>query len=495
MEKQSNSKKPSWVRGKCLGKGAFGTVSLAIHQSDGAVFAVKSVDLATGVPSQLESLENEIRILRSLTSPYVVEYLGDDVTKNESSAASFRNLHMEYMQGGTVSDVAIVKQRLADLDERILRWHTRCLLSALKYMHGQGIVHCDVKGKNVLVGQDFSSIKLADFGSAIEIVKESRGDRCGTVIMPRGSPLWMAPEVIRGEYQGPESDVWSLGCTVIEMVTGKPAWEDQGLKSLTRIANSDELPRLPAELSELGQDFVEKCLIRDRTQRWSCDQLLQHPFVASASAPSEIGESSPRCVLDFSSSDFEEDENTGNFETWARERISKLATEEGVVWESDGWVAVRSYARESGVNCEEGTSTEYPEFMRTMKEMIEGTNLETADCSDGTHSVEWQCSNYKQSKRSKWSSGELRCGGWRCECSTGSSCLYGSQKMELAVGKGQLRIYMFYNLLLKLFFCNLRIFKYILLVFFNYSFLFTIFLTFSSQPQNFPSHHKNIHGY
>ncbi|GMI88903.1 hypothetical protein HRI_002559600 [Hibiscus trionum] len=443
MEKQSNPKKTSWIKGKCLGKGAFGTVSLAINESDGAVFAVKSVDLATCLPNQLECLEKEIRILRSLSSPYVVEYLGDDVTRYGSTAVSCRNLHMEYMQGGTVVDADVIKQRLGDLDERILRWHTRSLLLALKYVHGQGIVHCDVKGKNVLVGPDFTSVKLADFGSAI--VKESAGDRCSSAtITPRGSPLWMAPEVIRGEYQGPESDVWSLGCTVIEMVTGKPAWEDQGFNSLTRIANSEELPQLPAQLSELGRDFVDKCLRRDRKQRWSCDQLLQHPFVASASAPSKIGEPSPRCVLDFGSLEFEKDESTGNLEASARERIGKLAREGGVVWESDGWVAVRSYARESGVNCDEGTCTGYPELMRTKEETegtssvqwgsvgiirqgMEGTNSETADCCNGTNSVDWQCSNYKVTKRLKWSS------GW--------SCRNGSRKAE----KGESRIYILFH--------------------------------------------------
>ncbi|XWS53344.1 hypothetical protein CRYUN_Cryun11dG0149100 [Craigia yunnanensis] len=477
MEKQSNTQKTAWTRGKCLGKGSFGTVSLAINESDGAVFAVKSVDLATCLPNQLESLENEIGILRSLSSPYVVEYLGDDVTRYDSPTTSYRNLHMEYLPGGTVSDVAMIKRRLSDMDESILRGHMRCLVSALKYVHDEGIVHCDVKGKNVLVGPDFNSVKLADFGSAIEIRKETAGDKCRSLITPHGSPLWMAPEVIRGEYQGPESDVWSLGCTVIEMVTGKPAWDDRGFSSLSQIANSGELPEFPTQLSELGKDFVEKCLRRDPNQRWSCDQLLQHPFLASASAPNMIVESSPRCVLDFSL-DFKDDENTENFEASARERIGKLATEGGVIWESDGWVAARSYARESGVNCEEGTSTEYPELMRTENETegtssvysssmrirqgIERTYLEIYDCFDTSNSVELQCCNYEGGLKS--SSGGLRCGGWRCECLAGSSCRYGTQQLELAVEEGELRFYRFCNLL-QLFLCNLRIFKYILPVF------------------------------
>ncbi|KAE8711225.1 Clathrin, heavy chain isoform 1 [Hibiscus syriacus] len=241
-------------RGKCLGKGSFGTVTSATNKSDSAIFAVKSVDLARSFPSQLESLENEIRILRSLSSPYVVEYLDDDVTMNESLTATSGNLHIVYLSSGTVADEAIVKTRLADLEEKILWCHTRCLVSAFNYVH--------------------------NFGSAmVEIKMESSDDRCRSMISPRGSPLWMAPEVIRGEYQEPESDVWSLGCTVIEMVMAKPAWEDQGFNSLNRIANSDELLELPAQLSKLGQDFVDKCLRWDRNQRWSCDQLLQHPFV------------------------------------------------------------------------------------------------------------------------------------------------------------------------------------------------------------------------
>ncbi|KAE8688782.1 pyruvate decarboxylase 2-like [Hibiscus syriacus] len=435
-EKMSGTEKISWTRGKCLGKGSFGTVTLATNESDGALFAVKSVDLATCLPTQLESLDNEIRILRSLSSPYVVEYLGDDVTTSESQTTTYRNLHMEYLPGGTVADEAIVKSRLADVEEKILRWHTRCLVSALNYLHSEGIVHCDVKGKNVLVGHDSASVKLADFGSATtEIKNESSSDRYRSIISPRGSPLWMAPEVIRGDYQGPESDVWSLGCTVIEMVTGKPAWKDQGFNSLNRIANSDELPEIPTQLSEVGKDFVDKCLRRDQNQRWSSNQLLQHPFVASASAPNMIGGSSPRRVLDFSSSDFEEDENTENSEASARERMGKLATEARAIWELDGWVTIRGYSPESCVNCDEGTSTEYPESMRTEKERV---LFDSFDDMGNSNTVVWQCGNYKGVKGQKWRGGALRCNCW-----ADSSHPETSRKVELAVGMGELGIYRF----------------------------------------------------
>ncbi|XP_057442242.1 mitogen-activated protein kinase kinase kinase 17-like [Lotus japonicus] len=371
----------SWVRGKCIGQGAFGTAYLAVSNRDGRVFAVKSVDRTTGQPGQVEALENEIRILRDMSSsPHVVAFLGEDHTCERGKTASFRNLHMEYLPGGTVADVA----GNGDVDERLVRRYAWCLTSALRDVHARGVVHCDVKGRNVLVAGD-GAAKLADFGAAVEF---TGGECCS-----RGSPLWMAPEVVRREYQGPESDVWSLGCTVIEMVTGKPAWEDRGVDTLSRIGFSDELPEFPGGLSELGRDFVEKCLRRDRSRRWSCDQLLQHPFLLPV-------ESSPRCVMDWvdsrfseSETEFEDEEEvelSKEEENSVRERIGKLANVSRVNWESEGWVVVREVASDAEATmekvtaaCDEGECVgarwELGNVTRVEEEIEVGTSLEYSD--------------------------------------------------------------------------------------------------------------------
>ncbi|KAJ0244879.1 Mitogen-activated protein kinase kinase kinase 13 [Hirschfeldia incana] len=357
MEKQnikntsSSSMSSSWVRGTCIGRGCFGAVSTAVSKTDGEVlFAVKSVDLATCLPAQLESLENEISVLRSLEPhPHIVRFLADGVSRE--GTASFRNLHLEYTPEGDVAQNVI--------DETLLRRYTACLVSALRHVHSRGYVHCDVKARNVLVSSRSSGVKLADFGSAIRVSKRMATGK----ITPRGSPLWMAPEVIRGEYQGPESDVWSLGCTVIEMLTGKPAWEDLGVDSLSRIGFSDEVPVVPVmKLSETGRDFLDKCLKRDVSQRWSCDQLLQHPFL-SQSHDSSHTESSPRYVLDWVNSDEEEEEVErsewrSELKITAMARICKISTTRGANWESDGWVDVRSHHPSE----EEGVTIEYSEY-------------------------------------------------------------------------------------------------------------------------------------
>ncbi|KAI4305302.1 hypothetical protein L6164_028675 [Bauhinia variegata] len=373
----------SWVRGKCIGKGAFGSVSIGVSKSDGGVFAVKSVDRQTGLPGQLEALENEIRVLRELSaSPYVVGYLGDDVTYEVGATTSYRNLHMEYLPDGTVAELASRNGRKdADVDERLIRYYTWCLVHALRYVHSRGIVHCDVKGRNVLVGPNGGIAKLADFGSAVKF------GGVGDQMLPRGTPFWMAPEVIRGESQGAESDVWSLGCTVIEMVIGKPAWEDHGVDTLSRIGYSGDIPEFPSQLSELGHDFLGKCLGREPSQRWNCDQLLQHPFLCST-PPNKLVESSPRCVLDWDNSEFsdEEEEIGVNSVQLANDRIGKLATSERVDWESDDWVAVRTVATDTEPTTEasagpdgssgdhgEWTNLEYPSFTRVEREE-EGTS-------------------------------------------------------------------------------------------------------------------------
>ncbi|XP_076940946.1 mitogen-activated protein kinase kinase kinase 18-like [Bidens hawaiensis] len=354
MKNHTTIDKPNWYRLNCIGKGSFGTVNLAVNESDpGRTFAVKSVNNKS--TELLRCLDNEIKILKTLTSPYVIDYLNDDVTSESGSV--YRNLHMEYMPGGTIADVA-VRKHINDVDVRSYTW---CITSALSYIHGRNIIHCDVKGANVLIGDTPATAKLADFGSAMEFG--------GSPAVTRGSPLWMAPEAVRGEYIGPESDVWSLGCTVIEMITGKPAWQDGGVDTLRRIGYSDEVPEIPSPVPDDLRDFLNKCLKRRRSERWSCDQLLHHPFLLSCTSPHiTVYKLSPRCVFDWS------DSNSSSLNGYtldtcqfskinkydAKKRIGKLASSSGVVWESEGWEVVR-HVTYSTWEYFEGVNLEYTE--------------------------------------------------------------------------------------------------------------------------------------
>ncbi|OEL36106.1 hypothetical protein BAE44_0002877, partial [Dichanthelium oligosanthes] len=97
----------------------------------------------------------------------------------------------------------------------------------------------------------------------------------------------MAPEVARGEAQGPAADVWALGCTVLEMATGRAPWSDMDsdvLAALHRIGYTDAVPEVPSWLSAEAKDFLARCFARDAADRWTAAELLEHPFVACARA-------------------------------------------------------------------------------------------------------------------------------------------------------------------------------------------------------------------
>ncbi|KAJ0910220.1 putative mitogen-activated protein kinase kinase kinase STE-STE11 family [Helianthus annuus] len=135
----------------------------------------------------------------------------------------------------------------------------------------------DIKGANILVDPN-GRVKLADFGMA----KHISGPSCPLSF--KGSPYWMAPEVINNNSSGCNLavDIWSLGCTVIEMATSKPPWSRyEGVAALFKVGNSKELPTIPDHLSDDGKDFILQCLQRTPSHRPTATQLLDHPFVKS----------------------------------------------------------------------------------------------------------------------------------------------------------------------------------------------------------------------
>ncbi|XP_040377472.1 mitogen-activated protein kinase kinase kinase 18-like [Oryza brachyantha] len=342
-----------WVRGKCVGKGAFGTVHVAVDRATGRAFAVKSVEAKSApAAAAMACLESEIRILRRLSSPYVVEYLGDD-----GNGATTRNLHMELVLGGSAAEAAVAT---GGLGEGGARGILRRVAAALRYLHDvAGVVHGDVKGRNVLVGCDGGGAKLADFGAA-RLISDTAVPRG-----PRGTPAWMAPEVARGGTPTPASDVWSLGCTAVELLTGKRPWSELGGaceigELLFLIGFGGKRPELPACLSDSCGDFLDKCLRRDAGERWSCDQLLRHPFLSAADTQEPSPFPSPRAVLDWaaSMSDSDSDDSNGTeagseHEVMARAkgRLAELASnaswgrewEAGPTWEAaDTWAPLSS---------------------------------------------------------------------------------------------------------------------------------------------------------
>lgn len=297
-----------WVKGKVVGSGSYGTVHLAMDKATGALFVVKSAESKIGI----QSLENETNILEDLDSPYVVKCLGKDFSTGKNNDRKF-NLFIEYMAGGSLAEVVEIFG--GAVDESLIRLYTKKILEGLNYLHENGIVHCDVKCKNVLLGLS-GNVKLADFGFAKKI-NDLRMERKSSMGLHKsnvgGTPLWMAPEVLRNEGLDFAADIWSLGCTVIEMANDcRPPWGDisNPMAAILKIASSNEIPQFPSNLSQEGLHFLSKCLERDPKKRWTAGELLKHPFVLGKS-DSRSGEDacSPASVLEFPSMQYDSDES------------------------------------------------------------------------------------------------------------------------------------------------------------------------------------------
>ncbi|KAK7245885.1 hypothetical protein RIF29_40739 [Crotalaria pallida] len=253
-----------WVRGNTIGRGSTAAVYKAESRRSGKVFAVKSAEL-----HRSEFLKREEEILSKMNCPQIVSYQGCDVTYE--NGVHYYNLCMEYARGGTLADAV---RNGEVMDEALARRYTRQMLEGLKYLHANGIVHCDVKGQNVLLTDQ--GAKLADFGCA-----KRMGDVGATATAVAGTPAFMAPEVARGEQQGFPGDVWALGCTVLEMITGKPPWHGASDPAavLFQVGFSGEIPEIPNSISKEGNDFLSKCFKSDPCERWTVSELLNHEFV------------------------------------------------------------------------------------------------------------------------------------------------------------------------------------------------------------------------
>ncbi|XP_021982823.1 mitogen-activated protein kinase kinase kinase 1 [Helianthus annuus] len=255
----------SWQRGQLLGRGSFGSVYEGICDS-GYFIAIKEVSLLDqgelGRQSVLQ-LEQEIALLSQFEHENIVRYYG--TYKDESKLYIFLEL---VTKGSLLS----LYQRY-HLQDCQVSSYTRQILHGLKYLHDRGIVHRDVKCANILVDTN-GSVKLADFGLA-------KATKFNDVKSCKGTAFWMAPEVVnlKNKGYGLAADIWSLGCTVLEMLTRRiPYAPMECMAALFRIG-SGRAPPVPDNLSREARDFIYQCFHVNPKDRPTASQLLDHAFV------------------------------------------------------------------------------------------------------------------------------------------------------------------------------------------------------------------------
>ncbi|KAG2459142.1 M3K2 kinase, partial [Polypterus senegalus] len=218
----------NWRLGKLLGQGAFGRVFLCYDADTGRELAVKQVQF--------------------------------DPESPETSKGSIKDQLKAY----------------GALTENVTRKYTRQILEGVSYLHSNMIVHRDIKGANIL-RDSAGNVKLGDFGASRRlqtICLSGTGIKSVT-----GTPYWMSPEVISGEGYGRKADIWSVGCTVVEMLTQRPPWaEFEAMAAIFKIATQPTNPQLPPHVSDHCRDFLKRILVEAKL-RPSAEDLLRHTFV------------------------------------------------------------------------------------------------------------------------------------------------------------------------------------------------------------------------
>ncbi|KAJ2896835.1 Suppressor of Sensor Kinase (SLN1), partial [Coemansia aciculifera] len=323
-----------WQIGRNIGGGAYGSVYIGFNLDTGELMAVKEIrfpslplerapaglgrdgggDAVAGRDHPGHKIAREMEVMSMLQHPNIVTYYGIEVHREKVY------LFMELCTKGSLAQVIRDQGRI---DEDAAKVFVVQMLRGLKYLHSMGICHRDIKCDNTLLDESMN-IKLVDFGAAKVLNRQSiaaatrrtrmaaDGGTAGGGVSLTGTPMYMAPEVIQGgsttttaTTAGSEptsdsaaaaaavlanrpgklgaQDIWSLGCCIVEMVTGKPPWAHLDNEWAIMYQVVQGKPRLPdpSEISPDGMHFLKRCFARHPADRPQAEELLKDRWVAS----------------------------------------------------------------------------------------------------------------------------------------------------------------------------------------------------------------------
>ena len=301
-----------WQQGQYVGGGTFGSVYACLNLDTGHLMAVKEIRLQDPqmIPTIVSQIRDEMSVLQVLDHPNIVSYHGIEPHRDKVY------IFMEYCSGGSLAGL-LEHGRIED--ETVILVYALQMLEGLAYLHEAGVVHRDIKPESKCTPLNiarlskpanhqatrvlifFSSdilldhngvIKYVDFGAAKVIARQGKtlahgdGERGGTRQKSMtGTPMYMSPEVIKGSTTTARHgavDIWSLGCVILEMATGRRPWAslDNEWAIMYNIAQGNP-PQLPSrdQLSPEGITFLKKCFEKDPGKRATAPELLGDEWI------------------------------------------------------------------------------------------------------------------------------------------------------------------------------------------------------------------------
>ncbi|KAJ1636274.1 kinase-like domain-containing protein [Pavlovales sp. CCMP2436] len=225
MGRQKDRMVGRYQLGDELGRGSSARVFKALNSETGEFVAVKQIPSSGMSKDQMSSLVSEVVLMKLLKHPNIVNYLESITTKD------YLYIVLEFVENGSLASIL---KKFGSFTEQLVSIYIAQVLDGLTYLHEQGVIHRDIKGANILITKE-GTVKLADFGVAARVADDS--DRSNSVV---GTPYWMAPEIIKMSGFTTASDIWSLGCTCIELLNGEPPYFDLApMSALYRIVQDE----------------------------------------------------------------------------------------------------------------------------------------------------------------------------------------------------------------------------------------------------------------
>lgn len=261
-----------------LGSGISGSVKVCTHKKNNIKYALKTLPKVNPIDPTLDDLNkrlirdlrNEIKIMSELDHPNILRIQEWFETENQIYVI------LDLCTGGDL--LTRIEKSFSTFSESKICSYVRMMLSAIKYCHDHQVVHRDIKLENFVFENESSEspLKLIDFGFSRHFRKSELMSRSV------GTCYYVAPEVVDGEYDN-KCDIWSLGVVTYVLFTGCPPFngvDTQEIIYKAKYIEIDYKARYFAQYSQEAQDFIQKCLLKDRNLRISATEAQKHPWFA-----------------------------------------------------------------------------------------------------------------------------------------------------------------------------------------------------------------------
>ncbi|KAM4050480.1 serine/threonine-protein kinase PLK2 [Anomaloglossus baeobatrachus] len=273
-----------YCRGKVLGKGGFAKCYEMTDLTTNKIYAAKIIPHSrVSKPHQREKIDKEIELHRTLNHRHVVQFYHYFEDKE--------NIYilLEYCSRRSMAHILKTRKVLTDPE---VRYYLKQIVSGLKYLHEQEILHRDLKLGNFFINEGME-LKVGDFGLAarLEPMEQRRRTICGT-------PNYLSPEVLNKQGHGCESDIWALGCVMYTMLLGRPPFETTNLKETYRCIREARYS-LPSSLMSSAKHLIANMLSRNPEDRPSLDEIIQHDFFTQGFTPDRLPSSCCHTAPDF----------------------------------------------------------------------------------------------------------------------------------------------------------------------------------------------------